>query len=1689
MADYVAGLSVSLDDQVSAGADAAAARLQKLADAADKAQQSTDNLSSTTSRVGPSYDAVNKKIDENAALVAKLDTVNRQYTQGLAAVKAALDAGKISEDDATQKEQRLAVVRDQGTAAAQKQAAAMKAMFSGSDPAGDIKKVSDATEHASGMTAGFTRELVVMAHELSQGNFSNLAGSMLVLTERSKTLSAIVQGFIGGLMGWPGVLAAAAAGLALATVKAEEHERVMATLRQQLRATRDDYLDMASAVQTAAKAVAQSSLFTTSDARAAAQSFASQPSFSGTTQQLEQLVKIAGDAATMLGVTLPDEAKVLTGAMGDPAKAVQEMADKRLFGFNQAMATAIERMANGGDRAGAFGAIMTQVATSTHDAATKGATPLQNALNDLKNAFGGSEEAAGKFGDSLGKRMADSLAGAIEKVAELIKGLQDLDRLTAIQQVHQLTAAARGNNDGTSPATMFWNSLGYKTVPQQQQFTPPASQSGISGDINMAASSVSLDPNLLARLQAAEGVMKNGAWQNNGSHIGPMQVGTATFSGMQAQPQNYPITSTLSDLSNPTQNIQAGAELFAHLLKKYGDVTLAVLAYHDGEPVIDQVLASHGTTSPSQAAIAEANKVLSGYTGSGWGGSGTAPLAVPKAATPVATSTPTTTPVSTNYGAINTPDTIYASADKYASGGITSTGIDLNTRLQALQAGLAQAQKDADSFDETVSSNANERIAVYTESINKLKAAQQDNITVQEQAVRQSNLQTEALAAQNPVVRQLLDIQIQQQEATRKAGQDYDPAKTAQLQTNALKNLSDQFYQNVAATDRSTDALQREVPILEKGGEAAEFAANAVKAQEDARTHFLPGSDAYKKAVAAETASLNNNTQAKAANTAAIDISHFNQQNQLLQAEIGLLGTDTTTRTTLIAGLQEHLKLTGDLNIALNDEQQKAVNAAQANASLNLHYQQMQSSLTELSNIASNAFDQLSQGIVNAFTSGSGAAVNFGSIVKSVLASVLTQVAKLAIINPITNTLFGGNNPTLGSALSALAGNSSTQGGAGSGSSLTSIGTNIFSIGKDLYSGLTNFGAAGTEPLGALGNWSLSSIGIGDAPFTIADVGAANIGSPLALEAAQESAFAGGSAAGGTTLNSLLTSPIFGTNLTVAGGLGGLAAGYGAGTFVGGLVQQGLNKTGPGAQIGAGVGAAAGVAAAALAPETFGASLILAGLIGGTLGGAGGGLIGPHPASPYTSEQVTVTDSGQLALGRVASQGYDDTQELQALTQDLQTLNNFLTASGIKVGNKGGPGGGFQSPGELFQIGQNSPNGPIDPTKFASLADAFGKLNFTSDNSLLNDKVLSKLYDNFTDLSNAVGKFNTAQTGFTNYMASMDATMEQVNKTTGALHETLQGYTDQTTAAVNQAEALIQTGMLSGDQTEKLIDAETKLWKVRDDATAAANAAVIAQNDQQNAGLNYRFAVANASLTGNPQDAENAALYQFDQVTAPQNRQQFSDYWVGVYGSAIKDTQGYADEMAALERTLGEERLAIIKQYNDQITAQQQQAVTEAAQLAAQAQQERDQATNSATQLVQSIGQYLLKLETGSTSPLNSSSQYDLAKSQYSLIASGALGGNFTDSQQLTTYADAFLNSSRAQFGSGANYVTDFTNVLNDLSSLTGQGSDTLTNSAFAAETRTQTASLVDAINEVRNEIVNLRAQVQQSSLTPARVA
>ena len=133
MTDQTSSLKVSFDDQVSAGTNAAAEALNKLADAAGKAGTSTDGagkgvggVGETIKRTLPSITSVNNALDTQAKLAAQTARANQLLTDQLAVLNKQLEQGKISQQDYNDLEKLANANRDLAVKKATDQAAAMK---------------------------------------------------------------------------------------------------------------------------------------------------------------------------------------------------------------------------------------------------------------------------------------------------------------------------------------------------------------------------------------------------------------------------------------------------------------------------------------------------------------------------------------------------------------------------------------------------------------------------------------------------------------------------------------------------------------------------------------------------------------------------------------------------------------------------------------------------------------------------------------------------------------------------------------------------------------------------------------------------------------------------------------------------------------------------------------------------------------------------------------------------------------------------------------------------------------------------------------------------------------------------------------------------------------------------------------------------------------------------------------------------------------------------------------------------------------------------------------------------------------------------------------------------------------------------------------------------------------------------
>jgi tape measure domain-containing protein len=334
-----------------------------------------------------------------------------------------------------------------------------------------------------------------------------------------------------------------------------------------------------------------------------------------------------------------------------------------------------------------------------------------------------------------------------------------------------------------------------------------------------------------------------------------------------------------------------------------------------------------------------------------------------------------------------------------------------------------------------------------------------------------------------------------------------------------------------------------------------------------------------------------------------------------------------------------------------------------------------QRSFDAVANIGERAFDRVGDALVQAFVSGEGAAVNFGGVLRGVIASAVADIAKLAVVNPILNSVFTsstGARPTLAG---AFGGSATSFGGFGGLGSIVSSGWDFLSGGGYLAGG----GGLSGALFGTPGSLTAGMGAFGEAiPATAGMFGA------------------GGSFS-------------FGSLGSTLGGIGG---GFGLGSTLGGFIANSRAQQ-QNAQIGAALGSLLG---------SFGGPL--GSLIGGTLGGGLGGLIGPGESVNAWGYALRSNGPGDGAGAGTGLQPIDrryyneaGAQQFAQADAAVAAINAFLAQNNLLVGGAIGVGG--------------NKNGPEYGTNMVgSFNEAFSKLWFTSqDNAGLGSAISGRSFE------------------------------------------------------------------------------------------------------------------------------------------------------------------------------------------------------------------------------------------------------------------------------------------------------------------------------------------------------------------------
>jgi len=269
------------------------------------------------------------------------------------------------------------------------------------------QQISDATSgtHAFSMASSSARrELLVLAHEASQGNFTRFAGSLGVLAERTDALGAILSPTGVGIGLFAAALAAAAVDIYKVTSAISELDKASAATNGYLGLTNDQLSAMAQQL-----AGANGGLVATTETMAALTrtGHASASSLAELTGVVTQFGKDAGMSA--------DKAAEAFGKMlDDPLKGMEDL-QSQYHMFSAAQVEVITGYEKTGDTARATQAFIDAVADSQHRMASQGQQDV-GVLTQLWQSFSAAAKQAGDNFDRMGiaatnaEKLTDAMA-------------------------------------------------------------------------------------------------------------------------------------------------------------------------------------------------------------------------------------------------------------------------------------------------------------------------------------------------------------------------------------------------------------------------------------------------------------------------------------------------------------------------------------------------------------------------------------------------------------------------------------------------------------------------------------------------------------------------------------------------------------------------------------------------------------------------------------------------------------------------------------------------------------------------------------------------------------------------------------------------------------------------------------------------------------------------------------------------------------------------------------------------------------------------------------------------------------------------------------------------------------------------------------------------------------------------------
>jgi len=1717
---------LDLKDNVSEAAEAVARSMER----AQRAYEKTDQVVTAAT---PSFDTINRKLDENARLQVRIEKINRDHaTQVEVLTKNYKEHGK-TQAELDELLRRAAATREALIAQAMRAAERQKSIWTatGDEAEKAVRKVNvqmgtlipNLNDIANQLLAG-TNPFVIL---VQQG--PTVAWALGGITNAFKMLGDAVRAHPILAIG----TAIAAAGAALIAT-ATSQQAAMSNLRNTLRTVTTDFRSAADEIEKEARRIAAATPgIGLGEARQVGVLAQRRPA--GMTADTAQMTQDLRDFSKTVASDFAGAVDLYTRLMKSPSQIVQELADKQIPNMNERLREQASRLEAAGRRGEAVNLVLSELRRQTGGAA-QDTSPLGTAIQTVSTEFNKFWESLSRGLGGIGGELISWLGTLLRLMNRVIALMPEFKRIEAgeLKPGEQIQPGSGGADFAAALRDAEGGPGGYRTV----------NRYGYTGAYQFGVERLAT----LGLYQGPAGERTTTSWQGRVTVPGFEPMTQEQFrNSVRAQDEAFRIH--LADLDRKIDALRVdgkpvlesglkidGIEVNRNSLRAVGHLYSELLPKFiasggrplrpDGRPYAD----ANGTTPLDYYRAFASPNVPSTAAGAG---------------TPVPVAVVTLPPTTVTAQAPN------ADLMRFLRAGRGIEPLDLGgdvaaERAPRIRGYLEQIQSVMGLAQGTEKDVLLQLMQNLRKELEGLKTPHQEFIENLRKQREEAETLDPAQASLNKTVKDYED-------QMTKAGVIVTDAMRNEVRTEALRTLNAEYGKSLDAVQRSIDSQNRMQLAYRQGDEAIQQATAREQALEVVRKAGIQGDENRRVAVENLTRAFREQAAEQANTISAQQTQELQKQVDLLNLEAQLIGKGEVAGQIAMSRARAAQGILGRGGRLEDQESIDLLNMTEQLTRSRLETDRLKSAYDELGRIGTQAFDRIGAAITEAFVQGKMKTLDFGNIMRGVFSELVQWFAKMAIMAPIKNMLFGSNDATLGTVL-GLFGMGGGGGGGGSGTlgalmSVASLAGGFVDGGSGVAPAAFNALPEGQQGpvlsrLGGLaqakgGAGILSSImeyGSGlSSLYTIADklgfmssgfqMGStggylSGIGNYLGLGEggwlsnayggisntiggawAGVSNFLGSSInpginAGGAAVNSMGFGSMaqnsidamgsaqaagFGTYGQMLGGAAGIAGGaYGiySGIQKGGVgggfqVASGAISVGMGAATAAGalsmLGAGGMSALAAMGPYGWIAAAVLA-IIGALLPGQ----------KPSNREGTANIDLATLAMEVTGQAGEKFSLANRQAAQGLG--GNIISLIGSVRDMIGGSTYGS------YRVGI----GDRDGAYFDFNGQRFNyKRSDESIKDLLKDSMMYIARNGWTGITEAVAK----GLGGARFNESLEKGLQDVmllsEVTNKGASSKYQDIASRSLDFAGNFEASINELKWVKDVYEPLVDGK---W--REGLSSFRNQ--LKQLDEQ-----WLPLIKHASALGLATEELTEA---WKQATAEAwQARNFNLETLGtnlqariLRGSGLDEDAKTAQRML-FELNARKEVMDLTKQLRDLGVSAEESTFyldllakaigVERTNLEKQLNPDTTEARRAtALQTVVGIKDFVHGLRMSDASPITVQDRYASVRDAFSQNATMAEWGNWNSVRGITGYASEFLNTSRELYGSGIQYVQDFEAVITSLEKIAQQPEDVLTSRVLQEETRTQTQVLQNELVALREEVKGLRREVQQGSLAPARV-